>query len=123
MILNKTLSMNKLLFFAFWVLTLVVSYWVGLKSDSNRQNSLVEELAEITPSKKFDQADPKSGEFASKSSQIRPQSYDLTIGDRLMSGEDATPPTGTSQSLTEQLTSSDPIHRLQAFAELLKKPD
>ena len=40
--------MNKLLFFAFWVLTLVVSYWVGLKSDSNRQNSQGEELAEIT---------------------------------------------------------------------------
>ena len=39
--------MNKLLFFAFWVLTLVVSYWVGLKSDSSRQNSQGEELAEI----------------------------------------------------------------------------
>jgi hypothetical protein len=122
-ILNKTLSMNKLLFFAFWVLTLVVSYWVGLKSDSNRQNSQGEELAEIKPSKKFDQAHPESGEFASQLSPVRPQSYDLTYRDRLISGEDATLSMGTSQSLTERLTSSDPIHRLQAFAELLKKPD
>ena len=115
--------MNKLLFFAFWVLTLVVSYWVGLKSDSNRQNSQGEELAEIKPSENFNQAHPESGEFASQASPVRPQSYDLSYGDRLISGEDATPPIGSSQSLTERLISSDPIHRLQAFAELLKKPD
>ena len=115
--------MNKLLFFAFWVLTLVVSYWVGLKSDSNRQNSQGDELAKIKPSKKLDQAHPEPGEFASQSSLVRQQSYDLSLGDILFSREDATPSMGTPQSLAERLTSSDPIHRLQAFAELLQKPD
>ena len=115
--------MNKLLFFAFWVLTLVVSYWVGLKSDSGGQNAQGKELAEITSSKKFDQSHPVSGDFASKTSLIRPQSYNLSSDDELISGEHAIPPLGASQSLEERLISSDPINRLQAFAELLKKPD
>ena len=70
--------MNKLIFFAFWVLTLVVSYWVGLKSDSNGQGSQREELTEIKPSKKFNQAQPEPGGFASQTRPIRPQSYDLS---------------------------------------------
>jgi hypothetical protein len=115
--------MNKLLFFAFWVLTLVVSYWVGLKSDSGGQNSQGDELAEITSSKKFDQAHPVSADFASKTISVRPQSYNLSSEDELISGEDAIPSIDKSQSLEERLISSDPINRLQAFAELLKKPD
>ena len=115
--------MNKLLFFAFWVLTLVVSYWVGLKSDTGGQNSQGDELAEITSSKKIDQTHPGSREFASKTIPVRPQSYDPSMGDRLTSGEDTIPSIDKSQSLEERLISSDPINRLQAFAELLKKPD
>ena len=115
--------MNKLLFFAFWVLTLVVSYWVGLKSDSGGQNSQGEELTEITSSKKFDQAQPVSGDFSSKTNPVRSQSYDLLSEDELTSGEDSIPSIDKSQSLEERLISSDPISRLQAFAELLKKPD
>jgi hypothetical protein len=115
--------MNKLLFFAFWVLTLVVSYWVGLKSDLGGQNSQGDELAEITSSKKFDQAHPVSADFASKTISVRPQSYNLSSESELISGEDAIPSLGGSQSLEERLISSDPINRLQAFAELLKKPD
>ena len=51
--------MNKLIFFAFWLLTLVVSYWVGLKSDSNEQGLEGEELTEIRSSEKLNQVDPE----------------------------------------------------------------
>jgi hypothetical protein len=115
--------MNKLIFFAFWVLTLVVSYWVGLESESVRQSSQADELTEIKSSKKIEQTHPGSREFASPTSSLRPQSYDPSMGDRLFSGEDAIPSIDKSQSLAERLTSSDPINRLQAYAELLKNPD
>ena len=65
----------------------------------------------------------KFEDFASKTSPVLPQSYDLSYGDKLISGEDATSSMETSQSLAERLISPDPINRLQAFAELLKKPD
>ena len=115
--------MNKLLFFAFWLLTLVVSYWVGLESDSGGQNTQVKKLTETSFADKVNQADPGSVDLVSRSNQGRPESYELPSGDRLISVEDAIPSIDKSLSLAERLTSSDPINRLQAYAELLKNPD
>jgi hypothetical protein len=43
--------MNKILFIGFWLLTLVVSYWIGLKSDSVRDEAQGNDLATLSSSK------------------------------------------------------------------------
>ena len=115
--------MNKILFIGFWLLTLVVSYWIGLKSDSVRDEAHGNDLATLSSAKPIDQAEPKPDNLVSQTSLGRPQPDDVSFGGGLSSIDERIATVDESRTLAERLVSSDPINRLQAFAELLKKPD
>ncbi|NDH17466.1 MAG: hypothetical protein EBY48_10410, partial [Opitutae bacterium] len=115
--------MNKILFIGFWLVTLVVSYWIGLNSDSDRNQAHGNDLATLSSAKPIDQAEPKPDNLVSQTSLGRPQPDDVSFGGGLSSIDEGIATVDESRTLAERLVSSDPINRLQAFAELLKKPD
>jgi len=115
--------MNKLLFFAIWLLTMVISYWVGLQSDSDSQILDDDKVVSIS-----------SGESKSAGSILRnklplptgsdPTSYQLaSTANMPMPKAEESINTGKANSGRDKVLSSHPIERLQAFAELLKNPN
>jgi hypothetical protein len=115
--------MNKLLFFAIWLLTMVICYWVGLQSNSGSQ--ILDDDNVVTTS---------SGESIPSGSALRNKLPSLTGSDPSTSQLSSTANMPISQAEEsansrkpepggDKILSSHPIERLQAFAELLKNPN
>jgi len=115
--------MNKLLFFAIWLLTMFICYWVGLQSNSGSQ--ILDDDNVVTTS---------SGESIPSGSALRNKLPSLTGSDPStsqlssmanipISQAEESAITGKPEPGGDKILSSHPIERLQAFAELLKNPN
>ena len=115
--------MNKLLFLALWLLTLIFSYWVGISSNDVKYSIPSEDPSTQVDSSVYSVLEPAfepplipsgiQGQPAdNKLSKVSSLPYTKTISEE-----------SESISLQAKLRSSHPVQRLEAFAELLKNPN
>lgn len=116
--------MNKVLATAIWILTVISAYWLGLENDSGQSNdspvtSLDKNLGDSSLPRKNDVFLPEKGRTAHPM-EINVKGAASIIENGIK--EEIIEPS-KYRSLVNNLESSHPLERLEAFVGLLKEPN
>ena len=109
--------MNKALVVILWLFTIAFSYWLGLRQnlESDEFSYVEKELSNVEKNQNANQVVKPIEAFKN----LKPRIVDPDIEDKT---EIEIPAESNQPVISERLSSSNPVVRLQAFTELLKNP-